>query len=206
MGYFPLCIDLGGADVILVGGGEAAWEKGKILLSFGAKIRLFSVEAPSEWEDHPRIQLQRRPLKETDLEPNPAFVVVADLPQREKERISALCRSKGVPVNVVDEPALCSFYFPSLITQGDLTVAVSTGGKSPGGAAWLRRHLEQHIPNQTEEILKWGHALRQRMREEYPEVERRSILRQAVARAFEENRTLSESEVLAMIHDHKEKE
>lgn len=205
MGYFPLCIDLDGTDVILAGSGEATREKLKILLSFGARVRLFSMESELV-EDHPRICHRRGPLTQTDLEPRPALVVVTDLRQSEKERISALCQRNGIPVNVVDEPALCSFYFPSLITRGNLTVAVSTGGESPSAAAWLRRHLEQYIPDRTEEILDWAHGLRQILRTEYPEADRRRVLRQAVARAFEENRLLDEHEIMAILQDRKEKE
>lgn len=191
MAYFPLCINLDGADIILLGTGIMAQEKREILLSFGANIRQF---------------FDAGLLTETDLEPRPAMVVVADVPHEEKERVSQLCRQRSIPVNVVDEPALCSFYFPSLVTKGCLTVAVSTGGKSPGGAAWLRRHLEKHIPDQTEYILEWAQALRQKLCTDYPEADRRTVLRQAVAQALTENRVLSKQEVLSILHSCKEKE
>ena len=134
MAYFPLCINLDGANVILLGDGIAAQEKREILLSFGANVQIFSEAEGPEWEKN--------------LEPRPALVVVADVPWEKKVQVSQMCQNRGIPVNVVDEPALCSFYFPSLITKGNLTVAVSTGGKSPVGAAWLRRHLEKQIPDQ----------------------------------------------------------
>ncbi len=191
MAYFPLCINLTDAPVLLLGGGKAIREKRNILLSFGADIRLFS--EPSEYCS----------FTETDLEPRPALVVVADMPREEKERISRLCRQQGIPVNVVDEPALCSFYFPSLVTRGDLTVAVSTGGKSPGGAAWLRRHLEKHIPDQTDAILEWADAFRKRLQTEYPEADRKTILRQAIDLAFSENRIPEEAEILAILQKRK---
>lgn len=206
MAYFPLCVNLECSHVILLGEGSAAREKLDILLSFGAKVRLFCENGNWEWMDHPFVQLEHRAFGETDLEPHPALVVVADIPESEKVRVSQMCQSRGIPVNVVDEPALCSFYFPSLVTRGGLTVAVSTGGKSPGGAVWMRQHLEKYIPDRTEEILEWAHALRQSLQCDYPEADRRSILRQAVAQAFEENRPLSESEILAILHDCKEKE
>ena len=116
-----------------------------------------------------------------------------------------MCNARGIPVNVVDMPELCSFYFPSLVTRGDLTVAVSTGGKSPGGAAWLRRHLEKHIPDQTEGILEWASSLRQRLRREEPEADRKIILRQALDLALSENRIPEEQEILAIIHGSKGK-
>jgi len=189
MAYFPLCINLTGARVLLLGEGAAVEEKRNILLSFGADIRLFS--KASEYNA----------FTEADLEPRPALVVVADMPLAEKKRISGLCRAGGVPVNVVDAPELCSFYFPSLMTRGDLTVAVSTGGKSPGGAAWLRRHLEKQIPDQTEAILEWANGLRQKLQTEYPEADRKTILRKAVGQALSENRIPEEHALLAILHD-----
>lgn len=189
MAYFPLCINLTGADVFLLGEGKAIREKQNILLSFGANIRLFS-GAP-----------EYSAFTEADLEPRPALVVVADMPMTEKQRISRLCQSKGIPVNVVDTPELCSFYFPSLMTRGDLTVAVSTGGKSPGVAAWLRRHLEKHIPDQTEAILEWANSVRQWLRTEYPEADRKTVLGQAVGLALSENRIPEKQELLAIIHN-----
>ena len=199
MGYFPLCIDLRNADIILVGEGDIAREKLNILLPFGANIRLFSSRL---WEDRPCVRLVQTPLEERDLDPRPAFVVVADVSEREKKRISTLCRQKQIPVNVVDEPALCSFYFPSLITRGPLTVAVSTGGKSPGAAVWLRRNLEEHIPERTEEILEWAHTLRQTLKAEVPEIHRKAVLRKAIASAFEKGCPLGEEEISLILHDY----
>lgn len=204
MAYFPLCINLNGADVILLGDGAAAMEKQKILLSFGANIRHFSETVCPEQRKDPSVKLVPRALTEDDLEPRPALVVVADAPHWEKERVSQMCQRRGIPVNVVDEPALCTFFFPSLVTRGALTVAVSTGGKSPGGAAWLRRHLEEHIPDQTEEILEWASVLRQRLRTDYPRADRKNILRQAVAQALSENRVLCEDEILTLIQNSNE--
>ena len=197
MAYFPLCINLEGSNVLLLGAGKAMREKLQILLSFGAHIRLFSEDVVC----YPGVHLEHRAFSEADLEPRPALVVVADLPLAEKEQISKLCKNRGIPVNVVDTPELCSFYFPSLMTRGNLTVAVSTGGKSPGGAAWLRRHLEKHIPDQTEEILEWANAFRQRLRTELPEADRKRILRQAVAQALSENRIPEEQALLTIINN-----
>ncbi len=189
MAYFPLCINLNGAEVLLLGEGTAMQEKRKLLLQFGANIRLFSREP------------EYRAFSEADLEPRPALVVVADMALDEKKRISDLCKAWGIPVNVVDMPELCSFFFPSLATRGDLTVAVSTGGKSPAGAAWVRRHLEKYIPDETEAILEWANSVRQRLRTEYPSADRTTVLRRAVARALSENRILEEQEILAIVQN-----
>jgi len=175
MGYFPMCVDIRGQRVLIIGFGTQTQDKIE-------KLRQFA----------PEIQ-QLETLTEANLTPPPALVVAGDLEPKEKERISILCREHNIPVNVVDMPALCSFFFPSLITRGDLTVAVSTGGKSPAAAAHLRQKLETEIPDRTGEILDWAETLRQQLKGESPE-KRRQILKHAVALAFEKNRPLTEDE------------
>ncbi|MBQ8586090.1 MAG: bifunctional precorrin-2 dehydrogenase/sirohydrochlorin ferrochelatase [Butyricicoccus sp.] len=196
MGYFPLCVDLCGADVILIGEGAAARSKLEILLSFGAEVWLFS-DSLADWANHPQIRLQTHSFEARDLETRPALVVAADT--ADAEWISGLCRDRGIPVNVVDVPSLCTFYFPSLINRGDLTVAVSTGGKSPAAAVYLRRKFEEQIPAHTEEILDWAQELRQMLRREHPEADRKRVMRQAVAQAMELDRPLTDDEVLAIL-------
>ncbi len=199
MGYFPMCISLKGTHIILVGEGNVAIEKLNILQSFDADIYLFSKQGFSELEsdskDNSKIHIIRRTLTEQDLDQRPALVVVADVASSEKERISALCQQKYIPVNVVDVPELCTFYFPAIIQKGDLTVSVSTGGKSPGAASYLRRHLETQIPDKTDEILEWLSKLRKALPSELSPTKRRLILKRAVAEAFEKNHPLENDEL-----------
>lgn len=169
MNHFPLSIDLTGRTVLLVGSGPQIRDKYEKLLPFGAELR------------------QVETLSEGDLSPSPAFVVAGDLEKSEAARVSALCQSKGIPVNVVDQPELCSFYFPALIARGSLTVSVSSGGKSPAAAAHLRRTIEAVLPDRTEEILDWLASLRGRVP--------RRVLTQAAAKAFGLGRPLSEQEL-----------
>jgi siroheme synthase-like protein len=199
MGYFPMCISLKGKHILLAGEGNIAKEKLNILLSFDADIYIFSnlgfSDPESVSEDNLKIHIIRRTLTEQDLELHPAFVVVADVADSEKERISALCHQKNIPVNVVDVPTLCSFYFPAIIQKGDLTVSVSTGGKSPGAASYLRHQLEPHIPDRTDEILEWLSNLRKELPANLSPAKRRLILKQAVTAAFERNRPLETYEL-----------
>lgn len=178
MGYFPMCIDLSGQTVILVGNGPQIQEKLEKLRSFSARLRLLDT------------------LTAEDLRERPAFVIVGDQEPGEAERISRLCSGHGIPVNVVDEPALCTFFFPALITAGDLTVSVSTGGKSPAAAAYLRQQLRPQIPDQTEAILDWLFTHRACLG-------RMGILRQATAMAFTQNRPLTPQELALLEKDHR---
>lgn len=200
MGYFPLCINLDNTSVVLVGEGKLTREKLEILLSFGADIRLFSLHGFDDRKEQPNISLQRKKLTCDDLQFRPMFIVVGDVEYEEKLRISTMAQEMHIPVNVVDTPALCTFYFPALITKGNLTVAVSTSGKSPGAAAYLKRRLEAQIPDQSDEILEWLCDVRQQLYRKYPENNHRSALREITALAFEQNRPLCQEELEAIIH------
>jgi precorrin-2 dehydrogenase/sirohydrochlorin ferrochelatase len=72
-----------------------------------------------------------------------AFLVIGATDDGEiNERIARDARAKGIPVNIVDDPALCNFILPSIVERGDLAIAVSTGGRSPALAKKIRREME----------------------------------------------------------------
>lgn len=179
MSHFPLFIDLQDAPVFLVGDGPQIREKAEKLLPF-----------------RPRLH-RLRTLNEADLAQAPALVVIGDLPQPEAALYSRLCRGHGIPVNVVDMPALCTFYFPAIIQREDLTVAISTAGKSPGFAACLRRKLESVIPQRAGEILDSLAALRAALRPKGPGARR--VLMAAAEQSLEKGRPLTPEETQILL-------
>jgi len=190
MKSFPLYLDLEKGTVLLTGAGHLLRQRLGKLRAFGAELRLFTEEKlPGENAEKSR-------LEESDLEPRSLFVAVAGLDERESCRVSALCRERGIPVNVADMPEYCTFYFPAVLQRGALTVAVGTNGVYPAAAAQIRDRLETRIPERTEEILAWAQVLRIRLRKEIPEQKTRSaILRQIMAEALEKDRPLTEEEL-----------
>lgn len=170
MNRFPLSIDLNGKNVFLLGKGEQIRQKTEKMLPFGANL----------------VYLDS--FTEAEAEKNPALVIAGDLPQEEAQQIYQLCCAHRIPVNVVDVPELCSFYFPALITRGDLTVSISTGGCLPAGAAFLRQRIEEVLPEETDKILDWACARRQELKE-------KKIVKAALAAAFSANRPLTEEEL-----------
>lgn len=178
MGYFPLCMDIHHQKVILVGAGPQTDDKMAKLRPFGAKL------------------VRQDVLEPEDLTDEVAFVVAGDLADEEAARISALCRAHRVPVNVVDRPALCTFFFPAVISRGDLTVSVSTGGQVPGAAAVLRERIEAALPDETEAILDWLWQLRGRLYASMPKEKARTALRDAAERAFCLGRPLHDREMM----------
>ena len=170
MNRFPLYLDLTDKSVYLVGDGPQIRDKAQKLESFGPRL----------------IWLAR--FSEEDARQQPALVIAGDLDLSEAEAVYRLCCRYQIPVNVVDQPELCTFFFPALITKGDLTVSLSTGGSCPAAAAWLRRRVEETLPDRTEEILLWLSQNRLRLRQ-------LGILSQATAEAFSRNRPLTEIEL-----------
>lgn len=155
MPLFPFFTDIQNADGLIIGGGKHALEKVHRLLPFGPALRVIAPEFLPELEAVPGVQLIRRSFEETDLSPEPAFVIISTGQQEEDRRIAALCRQRRIPVNVVDDQPACSFVFPSLITRGSLSIGISTNGASPAAAVQLRQKVESVLPDNTEEILDW---------------------------------------------------
>ena len=176
MGYFPICVELAGKPVILLGNGRQIEEKINVLEPFGCRM----------------IRLET--LTEGDLDCCPMMVVVGDMPYDSAAKAAELCKARNIPVNVVDIPELCGFFFPALISQGDLTVAVSTAGKSPGTAVLLRNRIRGLIPDQAATILEWLGKLRLDLRGRNPEGYR-PILSRITKQALEENRILTTEEL-----------
>ncbi|MBQ8599090.1 MAG: NAD(P)-dependent oxidoreductase, partial [Oscillospiraceae bacterium] len=108
MSSFPICVEMRGETIILAGSGKIAEEKLEKLLLFEARILLF-VESGFEGLSHPQVMLHRRRLTEEDLEQKPLFVVAAEEERENNRVISCWCRERKIPVNVVDDPELCSF-------------------------------------------------------------------------------------------------
>lgn len=127
MSHFPLFVDLTEEAVLLIG--AVSEEKEALLASFGCRTE------------------RRAVLTEELLDAlAPALVVIGQGDAR-SETWATLCREKGILVNVVDTPALCSFYFPAVVRRGDLTAAVSTSGKSPAMAAAVKEKIDALLPS-----------------------------------------------------------
>ena len=167
MAYFPMCVDLRGKRILLVGQGRQIADKAEKLRPFGGDL------CPVDT------------LTEADLTEEVAMVVVGDTPEPLAEQYSRLCQAHRIPVNVVDMPRLCTFCFPSIIKRGDLTISVSTGGAVPAVGAYLKRCIEEQLPTDLETILQELQDLRQTLYQQYPKETVRAMLREAVEKALE---------------------
>jgi len=87
-----------------------------------------------------------------------------------------MCRERGILVNTVDDPEYCDFVFPSLITRGNLSVGICTGGASPSMGMLLKQKVEEQIPEHMEEILDWLQEVRPVIAEAVPDKKQRFVV------------------------------
>ena len=152
MAYFPFMIEMEGKACLVAGGGRIAFHKVKILTDFGARVR---VVAPTicgplcelaGCENGRLINLIEREFRESDID-GMDFVVAATDEEELNYHISELCKKRGILINAVDMKEACSFAFPAIIKDKDLVIAVSSGGKSPAAAAYIKRKIRQGLPD-----------------------------------------------------------
>lgn len=144
---YPAILLLDGRLAVVIGGGQVAGRKVRTLRDAGATVRLVSdsVTGPlRELADSGEIELVERRYEKGDLAG--AAVAVAATDDEDVNRgVYAEAIEAGIPVNVVDNTALCTFIAPSIVRQGDLVVAISTGGAAPALAVRIRERLEREF-------------------------------------------------------------
>lgn len=163
MAYFPLFIDLNQKQGLVVGGGAVAARKIRTLLSYGPHLTVCAPSVLPELEALPGLTLRWEPFSPALLE-GAFFVIAATDDQELNSRIARLCRERNIPVNVADPGTESTFLFPSVVRRGPLTVGISTGGKSPSAAHYLKEQIEGLLPDNLEAILLWMDAAREELK------------------------------------------
>jgi len=149
MQYFPMFFKLEGRSCLVVGGGDVAARKVSLLLRAGGKVTVISPELCDSLRsrlDAGEIHVQQKKFEASDIGEYAAIIAATD-DKTINRTISEIAQLKNIPVNVVDQPSLCSFVVPSIIDRSPVQVAVSTGGASPVLARLLRARLETMIPS-----------------------------------------------------------
>lgn len=147
---YPVMMNLSGRQVIVVGGGRVAARKVANLLESGARVTVISPELGAQLEELAEsgaIYWLPEPFEEAHLDRYPeAALVFGTTDHREVNiKIHNAAMARKIPCNIADVPDLCTFIVPAVITQGDLMIAVSTGGSSPALARRIREDLENRF-------------------------------------------------------------
>ncbi len=149
MDFLPIFMNIRGQRCLVVGGGEIAARKTALLQEAGAEIAVVSPELSSSLArqvDQGSVTYRAGGFEASDLD-GANLVIAATDDEAVNRQVSELAKARQLPVNVVDNPDLCSFIVPSIIDRSPVQIAVSTGGASPVLARLLRTRLESVIPS-----------------------------------------------------------
>ena len=157
MRYLPVFLDLHSGPVLLLGSGELARAKLRVLLSAGARIRWYA-SAVHDVQGLEPAQLARIEFAKGDpLQADLAGIVAIFCAGAGETGVAMSLRAKsvGLPVNVMDDLAHSTFIFPAIVDRGDVVVAVGTGGTSPVVARRVREKIEAVLPARIGELAKF---------------------------------------------------
>ncbi|MEA2166191.1 MAG: precorrin-2 dehydrogenase [Thermoanaerobaculia bacterium] len=152
--YYPIYIDIEDHAVLIVGGGNVCARKAETMMRYGARVTIVSPAITDEiaaWERDGVLAVRRKRYDESDLDGASIVIASTDDPCI-NARVARDCRRRKIPVNVVDVTHLCEFIVPAIIEKGSVTIAISTGGKSPALGRTLKEELQRTIGPEYAEI------------------------------------------------------
>ena len=176
-GFFP---NIKGRQCLVIGGGQVAARKIALLLKAGAQVQVVAPELCREVSAMAKtgeIKHIERRFEDLDICDSSAcdsvLVIAATNNKITNENISKLAHARSMPVNVVDQPHLCSFIMPSIVDRSPIQIAISTGGASPVLARLLRTRLESYIPAAYGKLAQLVSGFRTLVIEKFPKAKQR---------------------------------
>lgn len=168
---YAMMIDMIGKPCLVVGGGKVAGRKVNALIDAGAHVKVVSSTVTpfiKYWALSRRVEWFARPYQKADGADQFLIVAATDDPivNRTVYRHATL---RGQWINVVDQPELCNFTIPSILTRGKLQIAISTQGASPSVAKKIRQELESVYGEEYELYLDLVQEMRQRIQQKVTE-------------------------------------
>lgn len=178
MSLLPIFMNLEGRRVLLVGAGTVALEKIHSLLKTGPHLRVVAPEVRSEVRELARegkLELIERSFNPADIEGS-FLVITATNSAEVNHAVYREAVARNVPCNSVDDIPNCDFFFGSIVSRGDLQIAISTAGESPAVAQRLRREIDEQLPKDLGPWLAKLGELRREVLETHPAGEERKLL------------------------------
>ena len=172
MRFLPVFLDLQSGVVLLVGAGDFARAKLRLLVSAGARVRWYATDdnhdvAGIAAADVARIERAKSDPLEADL--GDVIAVVAAGAGDIGVALSARAKAVGLPVNVMDDPTHSTFIFPAIVDRGEVVVAVGTGGASPVVARRVRERIEAVLPARIGDLASFIGGFRKSIHTRIPE-------------------------------------
>lgn len=198
MAYFPMFVDLSEKPCLIVGGGKVACRKVKVMLDFGARVRVVAKEISQELRDLERtladsedpklMEIKRKSFEEKDCD-GIGLVIAATDDKALNHEIAQYCKVQGIMVNAVDQKEDCSFIFPSYVKEGNLIAAFSSGGNSPVLTQYLKEKEVEILTPFLGDLNEAMGRLRQKVLSEYDEEsKRKEVLKEILYKAIDRGR------------------
>ena len=162
MESFPLFINLKQKPVTIVGGGDIALRKVRLLIKANPKITVISRSICKDLEElliESKHKIIKKSFHETDLK-KPILIIAATNNVKTNKRISNYAIQKNILVNVVDQPKLCTFTMGSIVERDSLVVSISSGGNAPVLVRKIREKIETLLPKSYSELVNFSGTLR----------------------------------------------
>ncbi len=170
MRYFPIFVDLKDRKVVVVGGGEEALRKVRLLLKTKARILVVAPLLHDELAAEPRVEWLATQFSPKQLD-GAALVYAAE--PAINEVVSAEARARGIPVNVIDVAEISTFLTPSIVDRDPVVIAIGTEGTAPVLGQGIRARLDAELPQALGDLAAKANALRSRVAKEVPHGNRR---------------------------------
>lgn len=170
MDFLPLFFNLQSKDCLLVGGGTIATRKARLLAKAGAVIHVVAPKVQDELKAlvaETRGTIDLREYQNDDLN-GKTLVISATEVRSVNEEVAADCHARKLPVNVVDNPDLCSVIMPAIVDRSPLVIGIASGGEAPVLARKVRTQLEQSLPAQYGDLAQLASRFRDQVKTAFP--------------------------------------
>ncbi|MDD2686212.1 MAG: siroheme synthase CysG [Gallionella sp.] len=160
MDFLPIFANVKNKLCLVVGGGSVGTRKAGVLLQAGAKVRVVAPQIDDELKENANVESIFERFDATYLE-GVSLIIAATNDREVNKQVSELAQARNIPVNVVDDPELCSFIMPAIMDRSPLMVAFSSGGASPVLTRMMRGKLETVIPQNYSRLAAFAERFRE---------------------------------------------
>lgn len=193
MDYLPIFADVRNKLCLVVGGGEVGKRKAGVLLEAGANVRVVAPQIESALAEQTGINAIFARFDAQHLD-GVMLVIAATNDRSVNRQVSELARARNIPVNVVDDPELCSFIMPAILDRSPLMVAFSSGGASPVLTRMMRGKLETMIPQNYSLLAAFAERFRELVKQRVTNPAKRRIFWESVLEGVIAEKVLSGDE------------
>ena len=166
MDNFPIFLEIKNKPVLVIGGGDIALRKIKLLIKSKPNLTVVAknfCEEILDLKDRYSIDIIQKDFHPDDIE-FPMIIIAATNNKLLNKQIAQIGGKKKIPVNVVDQPSLCTFTMGSIVERGSLVVSISSSGKAPVLVRQLREKIEMMIPDAYKDLVDLAGSLRDKVK------------------------------------------